>query len=617
MASRFVLPFADVGSGITPEDGAKLFFFAAGTNDPKDTFSGEALITANSNPVIADANGVFDDIWMPDAARYKVQLKDKNDVQQGKVADPVISGVSPTLTAKTFDVVADMVASLELNIGDIVETAGYLSKGDGGQNQYEIVAAATGTDDGGLFIDLDTLQAKGLFPGAVRNVKQFGAKGDSVADDTTAIQAALDAVPADGGQVVFPNATRYLVSATLDITKGGTTIIGNGIGTQTIQVVNHNFNIFDVQAGSCNIKNLSVIALAQASGEFYVVDETGGTGSLTVNNFKFTGVHSAFRLTKAKSSITNGRISGLFPSQGYAFRYTSAAEARSITNVYCENGAGLDAASGIRIDDGGVSAHNCQFVKMGNCLNIAPGNGAFASSIDMVDCWFDTSSQSGVFINPTGTGIAHRIRLINCWSSSNFRGVRVEGDCGGLQIIGGHYHDNNQEAVLVGASLTVTDLLIMGISASGNATAIKIGANTGNFRILGNDLSPSNGFSANVNGINVGTGTSDNYVIANNILSGVSGTPFFNGATGTNVMVRGNIGNSHSTSAITVSASPFTHTAGASPETVYINAGTVSLIKVGGVAVLQQTNKTVTLEPFTAVEVTYSSLPSMVKTIHG
>ena len=42
------------------------------------------------------------------------------------------------------------------------------------------------------------------------NVKDFGAKGDGVADDTAAIQAALDAVPTGGGKVFFPVGT-YLV----------------------------------------------------------------------------------------------------------------------------------------------------------------------------------------------------------------------------------------------------------------------------------------------------------------------------------------------------------------------------------------------------------------------
>ena len=90
MANRIVHPFFDAGNGITPEDGAQWFFFFDGTNTPKDTFSDEALTTPNTNPVIADANGLFSDIWLNTNADYKVHLKDKNDVQKWE-ADPVIS----------------------------------------------------------------------------------------------------------------------------------------------------------------------------------------------------------------------------------------------------------------------------------------------------------------------------------------------------------------------------------------------------------------------------------------------------------------------------------------------------------------------------------------------
>jgi hypothetical protein len=84
--SRFVLPFADVGSGIVPSSGAKLFFYKTNTSTPLNTFSDEGGITSNTNPVISDGNGVFPDIFL--LGTYKAILKDKNDVQKWE-ADPV------------------------------------------------------------------------------------------------------------------------------------------------------------------------------------------------------------------------------------------------------------------------------------------------------------------------------------------------------------------------------------------------------------------------------------------------------------------------------------------------------------------------------------------------
>lgn len=80
MSSRYNLPFADVGSGIKPSSGAKLFFFEPDGVTPKDTFSDQlSTPTPNTNPVIADSNGVFGDIFIN--GEYKNTLKDKNDVQ--------------------------------------------------------------------------------------------------------------------------------------------------------------------------------------------------------------------------------------------------------------------------------------------------------------------------------------------------------------------------------------------------------------------------------------------------------------------------------------------------------------------------------------------------------
>lgn len=78
MAYRFVEPFEDVGSGIVPSSGAKLFFFDVGTSNPKTTFSDFALSVANPDPVVANPNGIFPDIFLDINADRT--LKDKNDV---------------------------------------------------------------------------------------------------------------------------------------------------------------------------------------------------------------------------------------------------------------------------------------------------------------------------------------------------------------------------------------------------------------------------------------------------------------------------------------------------------------------------------------------------------
>jgi hypothetical protein len=58
----------------------------------------------------------------------------------------------------------------------------------------------------------------------VFNAKDFGARGDGVADDTAALQAAIDAAAEKGGQVYLPPG-RYLVSGSLKV-KQGVAVLG-------------------------------------------------------------------------------------------------------------------------------------------------------------------------------------------------------------------------------------------------------------------------------------------------------------------------------------------------------------------------------------------------------
>lgn len=87
------------------------------------------------------------------------------------------------LTASfTYPYLAPMLADASLTVGDIVQTHGYTTAGDSGEGIYEIVAAGTGTDDGGSFIDLTGIsgQAKLLHNNTI-NPFQWGCQED---DDT-------------------------------------------------------------------------------------------------------------------------------------------------------------------------------------------------------------------------------------------------------------------------------------------------------------------------------------------------------------------------------------------------------------------------------------------------
>jgi hypothetical protein len=151
MASRFILPFADVGSGIKPSSGARLFFYETGTNTFKNTFTDQAATTPNANPVIADSNGVFSNIFID--GTYKVILQNTNSTQIWE-ADPIVSVISVENEINRFDNVAEMIAS-NLSISALAlckrrNLAGPLVDG----LLFNISAVGAGTANGGTIYDL-------------------------------------------------------------------------------------------------------------------------------------------------------------------------------------------------------------------------------------------------------------------------------------------------------------------------------------------------------------------------------------------------------------------------------------------------------------------------------
>jgi hypothetical protein len=91
MSERFFLPRARVftDEGLVGA-GYKLYFYETGTTTPKDSYSDDALTIANSNPVVADANGRFGDIFLTTANEYKCVLNTDLDVLVW-TADPINS----------------------------------------------------------------------------------------------------------------------------------------------------------------------------------------------------------------------------------------------------------------------------------------------------------------------------------------------------------------------------------------------------------------------------------------------------------------------------------------------------------------------------------------------
>jgi hypothetical protein len=86
-ANLFFMPFATaVDENGAPLNGAKLYFYAANTLTPADTYADAEFDTEHSNPVEADAAGRFPAIYLQNIS-YKVILKTSADVTIEEVDD--------------------------------------------------------------------------------------------------------------------------------------------------------------------------------------------------------------------------------------------------------------------------------------------------------------------------------------------------------------------------------------------------------------------------------------------------------------------------------------------------------------------------------------------------
>ena len=90
--ARLILPYQSVYDlNGHPLPGAKMYFYESGTVTPKDTYSDEALTTPNTNPVIADSQGQFGDIFLSGA--YSCKLTDADDVTQPDYPAEIAAGL--------------------------------------------------------------------------------------------------------------------------------------------------------------------------------------------------------------------------------------------------------------------------------------------------------------------------------------------------------------------------------------------------------------------------------------------------------------------------------------------------------------------------------------------
>lgn len=187
--------------------GGKIYTYAAGTTTPLTTYTSLAGTVANPNPVVLNSAGrVSGQIWLIYGASYKFVIKDSLgntiDTQDNISGSSAAGGLVTAATIVALKAMTGMTTGTRVLVQDI------------GFFRYDSTSSTTAvgslvvTPDAGVgrwFLEVDGEEWRPYF-----NVKQYGAVGDGLTNDTVAIQAAADAALLVNGTLLIPQGTFYV-----------------------------------------------------------------------------------------------------------------------------------------------------------------------------------------------------------------------------------------------------------------------------------------------------------------------------------------------------------------------------------------------------------------------
>lgn len=287
------------------------------------------------------------------------------------------------------------------------------------------------------------------------SVMDFGAVGDGVADDTAAIQAAINSLPlhtsivsleplgfANGGYIYFPSG-RYKTTATIDMTRG---IRISGASRESTQIISHHDGsvLRYLDAGTSVqdeivIENISIwqddsVAASTGAGiECFLGPASNQSLGVILKNIIVRKTYQGVKLgALIWSSIDNVLVYSC-PSYGFNVEYDTDGVGSSTTSTSStfKNCYAFLCSSGYRIKNGAY----CSFVSCASDSNTDYGyiiDGGQSNSI--YSCGMERNGVGGIYLNGTsGTTINAYILFATAGSPHGI----VINNCSGTVLLGG------------------------------------------------------------------------------------------------------------------------------------------------------------------------------------
>jgi hypothetical protein len=396
----------------------------------------------------------------------------------------------------------------------------------------------------------------------VVNVKDFGAVGDGVADDTAAIQAALNA-----SNAIYIPAGTYRTTNTL--TKDGErwSIFGEGIEVSIIKPDPGTFDVLSFSDGGTaifgtTISNLSIVAtFAQnrTAGAFIkFVDrpiECMFSGILLNGFFDGFDMVAPGRcyfndIILSQSARTAGKA-----QYGFNFKDSLTAAGKT-TDVHLVNVNAVNLNSSqswgvahLRCNTlDGIYVVNSHFIGFDYCVRFDPsgvGDQNTLASAHFSNCYFDRAHLAHLFFTGSAPTAYRSFVISNC----TFRealganaSIIVDANIGDLQIANCNIRQNNRHGIVTTGNGSIIDAIISGNRFEGNNQDNN--SNGGDIRLeLVRGVVCGNMFiDGGINGYAVflNPGSSGVSVTSNNFVGSLAGTRLVNNAT--DFLIDDNIG---------------------------------------------------------------------------